>query len=180
MNNPNQSIFQIADLCTVETNLSSSVSSPELEQRDEQRNDNDRSNGEETKTEKKSASELICLDDSSSSSQVDFGGINFENLTLGDFQDDDFDPRAAEPAPAPVLFPPPALPPRESKAPPTPTENNNNPFMTPAPSNGIPGLDDPFGMSSFSSTPAIAKPMTSVVSNNPLASLDDLDPFKNI
>ena len=37
--------------------------------------------------------------------------------------------------------------------------------------------DDPFGMSTFSSAPAIAKP---AVNPNPLASLDDLDPFKNI
>ena len=39
------------------------------------------------------------------------------------------------------------------------------------------GLDDPFGMTSFSSAPAIAKP---AVNSNPLASLDDLDPFKNL
>ena len=39
------------------------------------------------------------------------------------------------------------------------------------------GLDDPFGMTSFSSAPAIAKP---AVNPNPLASLDDLDPFKNL
>ena len=42
------------------------------------------------------------------------------------------------------------------------------------------GLDDPFGMTSFSSAPAIAKPLIEAVNPNPLASLDDLDPFKNL
>merc|ERR1712241_469244 len=137
----------------------------------------------------KSVNELICLDDSTTSSTVDFGGITLDNFTLDDLNDDEFNPRAVEqpapspfvqvgsvptttPTPAPVLVPPPALPPREFKKISPVPENNNNPFST---NSGL--NDDPFGMTSFSSAPAIAKP---AVNPNPLASLDDLDPFKNI
>merc|ERR1712083_986242 len=144
----------------------------------------------------KSVNELICLDDSNTSSQVDFGGITLNNFTLDDLDDDEFNPRAVEnnghsqttnivqvanvtttsPAP-PALVPPPALPPRDFKSQTAPVqENNNNPFSDSFSANS--GLnDDPFGMSTFSSTPAIAKP---AANPHPLASLDDLDPFKNI
>jgi len=143
-----------------------------------------------------SVNELICLDESTSSiSQTDFGGITLDNFTLDDLNDDDFNPRgvdsqqkqkqqqtpstlvqvltANEPTTTPtsLLVPPPALPPREFKKISPVPENNNNPFSANS------GLDDPFGMTSFSSAPAIAKP---AVNSNPLASLDDLDPFKNL
>merc|ERR1719245_894787 len=133
---------------------------------------------------------------SPSSSQVDFGGITLDNFTLDDLNDDDFNPRAVEQTPPPnpattvqvqvanvttttppvQLVPPPALPPREFKKISPVPENNNNPFSDNFSTNS--GLDDdPFGMSTFSSAPAIAKP---AVNPHPLASLDDLDPFKNI
>ena len=44
----------------------------------------------------KSVNELICLDDSNASSQVDFGGITLNNFTLDDLDDDEFNPRAVE------------------------------------------------------------------------------------
>merc|ERR1712210_205380 len=147
-----------------------------------------------------SVNELICLDESTSSiSQTDFGGITLDNFTLDDLNDDDFNPRAVdsqqkqqqqqqtpstlvqvltanEPTtPTSLLVPPPALPPREFKKISPVPENNNNPFSDTFSANS--GLDDPFGMTSFSSAPAIAKP---AVNSNPLASLDDLDPFKNL
>jgi len=147
-----------------------------------------------------SVNELICLDESTSSiSQTDFGGITLDNFTLDDLNDDEFNPRAVdsqqkqqqqqlliqtpstlvqvltanEPTtPTGLLVPPPALPPRELKKISPVPENNNNPFSDTFSANS--GLDDPFGMTSFSSAPAIA------VNPNPLASLDDLDPFKNL
>merc|ERR1712172_304122 len=145
-----------------------------------------------------SVNELICLDESTSSiSQTDFGGITLDNFTLDGLNDDDFNPRAVdsqqkqqqqtpstlvqvltanEPTtPTSLLVPPPALPPREFKKISPVPENNNNPFSDTFSANS--GLDDPFGMTSFSSAPAIAKP---AVNSNPLASLDDLDPFKNL
>ena len=94
----------------------------------------------------KSVNELICLDDSTTSSTVDFGGITLDNFTLDDLNDDEFNPRAVEqpsapspfvqvgsvttttPTSAPVLVPPPALPPREFKKISPVPENNNNPF----------------------------------------------------
>ena len=42
-----------------------------------------------------SGSELICLDESTSS-QMDFGGITLDNFELDGLNDDDFDPRAEE------------------------------------------------------------------------------------
>jgi len=149
-----------------------------------------------------SVNELICLDESTSSiSQTDFGGITLDNFTLDDLNDDEFNPRAVdsqlkqqqqlpstlvqvltanEPTTTPtgLLVPPPALPPREFKKISPVPENNNNPFSDTFSANS--GLDDPFGMTSFSSAPAIAKPLIEAVNPNPLASLDDLDPFKNL
>merc|ERR1712020_483353 len=119
-----------------------------------------------------SGSELICLDESTTS-QMDFGGITLDNFELDGFNDDDFDPRAEEasrsvlssaPSTAPAIlvasptFPPPALPPRGQelsmkKTSPIPLamENNNNPFNNPfnntPPTNN--SSSDPFGMATF-------------------------------
>jgi len=207
----------ISELCVVPSVLSSSESSSPNNFSSEQdqvadstsngkNSDNNSNNGDfkdlnsviQSTMSSKSVNELICLDDSNTSSQVDFGGITLNNFTLDDLDDDEFNPRAVEgqsqtanivqvanvtttsPAPAHIaptaLVPPPALPPREFKKVSPVPENNNNPFSDSFSTNS--GLnDDPFGMSSFSSAPAIAKP---AVNPNPLASLDDLDPFKNI
>lgn len=181
----------IVDLCKVDNNISTSVSSPSLQQENEEHNNLNNGTSTQNNIQSKSANELICLDDTSNSSQVDFGGFAHDNFTLDDLQDDEFDPRAAEPsspAPAqnmavvpstPPILAPPALPPREFKKTSPVPENNNNPFNFP-PTNVVgSGAADPFGMASFSSTPAIDKPLPTNVSS--LAStLDDLDPFKNI
>lgn len=200
----------ISDLCTVTPVLSSSESSNNQTSGEDptpgdntsnKNSDNNSNNGDNLKDlnsviqSSKSVNELICLDESTSSSQVDFGGITLDNFTLDDLNDDDFNPRAVEQTPPPnpattvqvqvanvttttppvQLVPPPALPPREFKKISPVPENNNNPFSDNFSTNS--GLDDPFGMTSFSSAPAIAKP---AVNPNPLASLDDLDPFKNL
>merc|ERR1712223_772244 len=190
----------ISELCVVPTVLSSSESSNSREDEvadstsNGKHSDNNSNNGDLNNviqsSVNKSVNELICLDDSTTSSTVDFGGITLDNFTLNDLNNDEFNPRAVEqpsahspfvqvgsvttttPTSAPVLVPPPALPPREFKKISPVPENNNNPFST---NSGL--NDDPFGMTSFSSAPAIAKP---AVNPNPLASLDDLDPFKNI
>lgn len=203
----------ISELCVVPSVMSSSESSSTNNFSTEQdqvadstsngkNSDNNSNNGDFkdlSRMNSQSVNELICLDDSNVSSQVDFGGITLNNFTLDDLDDDEFNPRAEQggqsqtanivqvanvtttsPAPAHIapaaLVPPPALPPREFKKVSPVPENNNNPFSDSFSTNS--GLnDDPFGMSSFSSAPAIAKP---AVNPNPLASLDDLDPFKNI
>jgi len=203
----------ISELCVVPSLMSSSESSSTNNFSTEQdqvadstsngkNSDNNSNNGDFkdlSRMNSQSVNELICLDDSNVSSQVDFGGITLNNFTLDDLDDDEFNPRAEQggqsqtanivqvanvtttsPAPAHIapaaLVPPPALPPREFKKVSPVPENNNNPFSDSFSTNS--GLnDDPFGMSSFSSAPAIAKP---AVNPNPLASLDDLDPFKNI
>jgi hypothetical protein len=203
----------ISELCVVPSVMSSSESSSTNNFSTEQdqvadstsngkNSDNNSNNGDFkdlSRMNSQSVNELICLDDSNVSSQVDFGGITLNNFTLDDLDDDEFNPRAEQggqsqtanivqvanvtttsPAPAHIapaaLVPPPALPPREFKKVSPVPENNNNPFSDSFSTNS--GLnDDPFGMSSFSSAPAIAKP---AVNPNHLASLDDLDPFKNI
>jgi hypothetical protein len=209
----------ISELCVVPTVISTSESSSTNNFSSDQdqvadstsngkNSDNNSNNGDfkdlnsviQSTMNSKSVNELICLDDSNTSSQVDFGGITLNNFTLDDLDDDEFNPRAVEqsqpansanivqvanvtttsPAPAHIvpaaLVPPPALPPREFKKVSPVPENNNNPFSDSFSTNS--GLnDDPFGMSTFSSAPAIAKP---AVNPHPLASLDDLDPFKNI
>jgi len=206
----------ISELCVVPSVVSTSESSSTNNFSSEQdqvadstsngkNSDNNSNNGDfkdlnsviQSTMNSKTVNELICLDDSNTSSQVDFGGITLNNFTLDDLDDDEFNPRAVEnnghsqttnivqvanvtttsPAP-PALVPPPALPPRDFKSQTAPVqENNNNPFSDSFSANS--GLnDDPFGMSTFSSNPAIAKP--AVPNLNPLTSLDDLDPFKNI
>merc|ERR1712110_1052057 len=199
----------ISELCVVPSVMSSSESSSTNNFSTEQdqvadstsngkNSDNNSNNGDFkdlSRMNSQSVNELICLDDSNVSSQVDFGGITLNNFTLDDLDDDEFNPRAEQggqsqtanivqvanvtttsPAPAHIapaaLVTPPALPPREFKKVSPVPENNNNPFSDSFSTNS--GLnDDPFGMSSFSSAPAIAKP---AVNPNHLASLDDLDP----
>lgn len=188
----------IADLCTVALATSGSES-PELlveeDKIDNSESENPNSNSIPLSSSNQSGSELICLDESTSS-QMDFGGITLDNFELDGFNDDDFDPRAEEaarsavpPSTVPAILVasptfPPALPPRAElnmkKTSPIPlAENNNNPFNnpfnTPPTSSG-----DPFGMASFASnqTPAITP--TNLSKPDPFAALDDLDPFKNI
>lgn len=187
----------IADLCTVALATSGSES-PQLlveeeDKIDNSESENPNSNSIPLSSSNQSGSELICLDESTTS-QMDFGGITLDNFELDGFNDDDFDPRAEEAArsalplstapailvaPAPTF--PPALPPRElnmKKTSPIPAENNNNPFNNPF--NTPPTSSDPFGMASFASnqTPAITP--TNLSKPDPFAALDDLDPFKNI
>merc|ERR1712141_206908 len=148
----------IAELCTVESNLTSidsvSSSAPHSLQstgddkidNTDQSDSNRSSSNPLSSSSNQSGSELICLDESTSS-QMDFGGITLDNFELDGLNDDDFDPRAEEAArsalplstapailvaPAPTF--PPALPPRElnmKKTSPIPAENNNNPFNNP-------------------------------------------------
>merc|ERR1712154_21575 len=106
----------ISDLCTVTPVLSSSESSnnqtsgedPTSSDNTSNKNsDNNSNNGDNLKDlnsviqSSKSVNELICLDESTSSSQVDFGGITLDNFTLDDLNDDDFNPRAVEQTPPP-------------------------------------------------------------------------------
>lgn len=87
----------------------------------------------------------------------------FDNMTLDDLNDDDFDPRAGDqtgdsdssddfnprsfpvlPSPVKGVISPPALPPREQG---TVKTVSNNPFISPA---GLTGFSqDPFGMPTF-------------------------------
>jgi len=199
----------IADLCTVATATSGSES-PQLlvdgeDKIDNSESENPNSNSIPLSSSNQSGSELICLDESTTS-QMDFGGITLDNFELDGFNDDDFDPRAEEasrsvlssaPSTAPAIlvasptFPPPALPPRGqelsmNKTSPIPLamENNNNPFNNPfnntPPTNN--SSSDPFGMATFAAnnqtTPAITP--TNLSKPDPFAALDDLDPFKNI
>ena len=174
--------FQISEICTVEP-IIPTTPQPPAEETAKLDNGSNHGSSDENITEpqnQSSASELICLD-AAEESKVDFG-LTLDNFTLEDLQDDDFDPRALDNSPAPmmapvttpvtpvapvlstpVLSPPPALPPRDVKK----SENNNNPFMD---------SSDPFGMATFT-PPSAIKPQHP---SNPLASLDDLDPFKNL
>jgi len=170
----------IAELCAVEPIL---ASTPQVSTSEDNEDKLDNgvvttTNTETSSTPNKTENSLICLDES----KLDFG-LTMDNFTLEDIQDDDFDPRALDSSPAPVtpiahvtpvLAPPPALPPRDA---PKTAENNNNPFMDSSDPFGSASksIDDPFGMATFTPPNAI-KPMNS----NPLASLDDLDPFKNL
>merc|ERR1712150_134419 len=146
----------IAELCTVALATSGSES-PQLlvdgeDKIDNSESENPNSNSIPLSSSNQSGSELICLDESTTS-QMDFGGITLDNFELDGFNDDDFDPRAEEaarsasvlsaPSTAPAIlvasptFPPPALPPRQElnsmrKTSPIPAmENNNNPFNNP-------------------------------------------------
>ena len=157
---------------------------------------NNSGSAETIQTQNKTENSLICLDDQ----KLDFG-LTMDNFTLEDIQDDDFDPRALDSSPVqvtmpiaqvvapvtpvapvvpiahvtPVLAPPPALPPRDAQKTP---ENNNNPFMDSDPFGPSKDPSDPFGMATFTSpAPNAIKPS---LPSNPLASLDDLDPFKNL
>jgi len=95
----------IAELCTVESNLTSidSVSSSaphSLQSTGDDKIDNtDQSDSNRSNplssSSNQSGSELICLDESTSS-QMDFGGITLDNFELDGLNDDDFDPRAEE------------------------------------------------------------------------------------
>ena len=172
--------LQIAELCAVEPIL---ASTPQVSTSEDNEDKLDNgvvttTNTETSSTPNKTENSLICLDES----KLDFG-LTMDNFTLEDIQDDDFDPRALDSSPAPVtpiahvtpvLAPPPALPPRDA---PKTAENNNNPFMDSSDPFGSASksIDDPFGMATFTPPNAI-KPINS----NPLASLDDLDPFKNL
>ena len=100
--------FQIAELCTVESNLTSidSVSSSaphslqstgddKIDNTDQSDSNRSSSNPLSSSSNNQSGSELICLDESTSS-QMDFGGITLDNFELDGLNDDDFDPRAEE------------------------------------------------------------------------------------
>jgi hypothetical protein len=190
----------IAELCTVEPILAStpkvSTSEENEDKLDNGSSTNNSGSAETIQTQNKTENSLICLDDQ----KLDFG-LTMDNFTLEDIQDDDFDPRALDSSPVqvtmpiaqvvapvtpvppvvpiahvtPVLAPPPALPPRDAQKTP---ENNNNPFMDSDPFGPSKDPSDPFGMATFTSpAPNAIKPS---LPSNPLASLDDLDPFKNL
>jgi len=187
----------IAELCTVEPILASTPTVSTSEDNEDKLDNGSSTNNSgsaETSTQNKTENSLICLDDQ----KLDFG-LTMDNFTLEDVQDDDFDPRALDSSPVqvtpiaqvapvtpvaqvapiahvtPVLAPPPALPPRDAQKTP---ENNNNPFMDCVDPFGPSKASDPFGMATFTSpSPNAIKPSPP---SNPLASLDDLDPFKNL
>ena len=191
------SFLQIAELCTVEPILASTPTVSTSEDNEDKLDNGSSTNNSgsaETSTQNKTENSLICLDDQ----KLDFG-LTMDNFTLEDIQDDDFDPRALDSSPVqvtplaqvapvtpvaqvapiahvtPVLAPPPALPPRDAQKTP---ENNNNPFMDCVDPFGPSKASDPFGMATFTSpSPNAIKPSPP---SNPLASLDDLDPFKNL
>jgi len=84
----------ISELCVVPTVLSSSESSNSREDEaadstsNGKHSDNNSNNGDLNNviqsSVNKSVNELICLDDSTTSSTVDFGGITLDNFTLDD------------------------------------------------------------------------------------------------
>merc|ERR1711978_526364 len=105
----------ISELCVVPSVVSTSESSSTNNFSSEQdqvadstsngkNSDNNSNNGDfkdlnsviQSTMNSKSVNELICLDDSNTSSQVDFGGITLNNFTLDDLDDDEFNPRAVE------------------------------------------------------------------------------------
>ena len=80
--------FQIADLCTVATATSGSES-PQLlvdgeDKIDNSESENPNSNSIPLSSSNQSGSELICLDESTTS-QMDFGGITLDNFELVSF-----------------------------------------------------------------------------------------------
>ena len=81
-------LFQIADLCTVALATSGSES-PQLlveeeDKIDNSESENPNSNSIPLSSSNQSGSELICLDESTTS-QMDFGGITLDNFELVSF-----------------------------------------------------------------------------------------------
>ena len=191
--------LQIAELCTVETNISSNSSnagSLSLNGGDDKidntesdslhRSFSSSSNHVSSSTTNNQSNELICLDESTSS-QMDFGGITLDNFELAGFNDDDFDPRAEESfssmpsTPAPTLTttstPTPAPPPPASVvqlAPPPalPPREQMMKKASPIPENNNNPFNNPF--SSSSSDPF---GMASFAANTPAITPSKPDPF---
>lgn len=153
----------------------------------------------------KKTDELICLE--ATATKLD--GFSLDDLNDDDFNprafgantsaapeedsddtndENDFNPRADLPppatkAPAVILAPPPALPPRE--APPIPTPSNNTKIDVfssddPFASNPFTGSQDPFGMSAFDSGAKSKNPLDAFQAGLGIGnfSLDELDPLK--